>query len=169
MNLSDLNTTDLGAPYHLINTTLELTRPRFLDEVDEECNKANVDRRDRQIFLFSQLYCGATATGWVPTKEYESYLKENVSLGDAMALSGAASDVMLTNSLPITVLMTALNLSLGQWMPNPKKGWPWSNARAGVLLRDWFRPVDQAAFCFVCDGGFTDNLGILQLLRGAAR
>src|SRR5205085_10364237 len=54
----------------------------FLDEVDEECQKDDVDRRDRQVFLFSRLYCGATATGWVPTKEYESYLKENISLGD---------------------------------------------------------------------------------------
>src|SRR4051794_13577340 len=166
VQLSELKTTARGAPYHLINTTLELTRPRFLDEVDEECQKDDVDRRDRQVFLFSRLYCGATATGWVPTKEYESYLKENISLGDAMALSGAAADAMLTNSLPVMLLMTTLNLTLGQWMPNPKKGRPWSNARAGVLLWDWLHNrAEDDNYCFVCDGGFSDNLGVFGLLK----
>src|SRR5262249_30387503 len=68
VRLSELNTTDYGAPYHILNTTLELTHPTGLDEVDKECDGDLKDRRDRQIFIFSQKYCGATAIGWRKTE-----------------------------------------------------------------------------------------------------
>jgi len=166
IKLSELNTTDYGAPYHLLNTTLELTHPTGLDEADKECDDETLaDRRDRQIFIFSQKYCGASATGWRETKAYEDCMAENISLADAMALSGAASDAMLTNSLPLTLMITALNLTLGQWVPNPALPKPPTKPRVHRLLRDWRKPVKDSIYAFVCDGGFTDNLGVLSLVK----
>jgi hypothetical protein len=169
ISLSDLRTTELGAPYHIINATVELSHPRFLDEVDKECREPSLDRRDRQSFIFSQQYCGSTATGWMRTRDYEAYLKENISLSDAMALSGAALDPMPTGSLPITVLMTVLNLGLGQWMPNPSLGRPKDRPSAWQIYRDWRRPIEASSYCFVGDGGFSDNSGITSLLKRRCR
>jgi hypothetical protein len=171
ISLSELKTTEYGAPYHIINATLELSRPRFLDEVDAESLTPDTERRDRQTFIFSQRFCGSKATGWKSTQKYQDFLKENISLADAMALSGAAADPLRSDSLPVALLMTTLNLTLGQWMPNTAMPKPhsWQRARAFSLLRDWFKPVDESRYCFVSDGGFTDNLGVLTLLKRRCR
>jgi hypothetical protein len=169
LNLSEMHTTEYGAPYHLINATVNLSRPRFLDEVDRECEEEGAERRDAQSFLFSKLFCGSSATGWANTKSFEDFLDDNVSVSDAMAISGAAVDTLELNSLPLALLGLALNLNLGQWLPNPKYRKPRFTPRAWKLLLDCRRSVEDAAYCSIADGGFSENLGLLPLLKRRCR
>jgi len=166
--LHDMKTTERGHPYHLINATIDMSRPRFLDDLDQECANLDADRRDVQNFLFSQLYCGSAATGWADTKAYEKLRDDNISLADAIALSGSAIDPFRAGSLGLTVAMSVLNLTLGQWLPNPsrEKG---PSPTFFALLRDWCKKPEERTFCYVSDGGFTDNLGIMSLLRRRCR
>jgi hypothetical protein len=170
VDLSKLNTTDKGAPYHLINATIDLSRPRLLDQIDEECADPKADRRDVQTFIFSQLYCGAQATGWRPTSHYENFRRDNINFADAIALSGSASDPFRAGALGLTAAMTALNLTLGQWMPNPRYQKPWFRPNFLGLWWDWkWNKPEESTYCYVSDGGFTDNLGIMSLLRRRCR
>ncbi len=167
--LSELKTTERGAPYHLINATIDLDRPRFLDEADAECAQLDIDRRDHQIFTFARLYCGCDATGWIRSEKYEAYRKDNINVADAVALSGSLTDPMWSNNLGAAWSMFALNLSLGQWMPNPRYEKPKQSPNALALVRDWFVEPAAAQYCYVSDGGLTENLGILSLLRRRCR
>jgi hypothetical protein len=77
---------------------------------------------------------------------------------------------MRADSLGIAAAMTALNLNLGQWMPNPRYEPTWWGPNFLMLVRDWmWQPVEKSRFCYVSDGGFTDNLGIMSLLRRRCR
>ncbi len=169
LNLSALHTTEYGAPYHLINASINLNRPRFLDEVDRECEKEGAELRDAECFLFSKLFCGCGATGWAGTASFEAFLDDNISVADAMAISGAAVDTLELNSFPLALLGLALNLNLGQWLPNPKYRKPLFKPRAWRLLADCRRSVADAGYCSVADGGFSDNLGFLSLLKRRCR
>ncbi|HEX4145840.1 MAG TPA: patatin-like phospholipase family protein [Pirellulales bacterium] len=162
--LSDLNTTDFGGPYHLINATLNVARVTSLETVNKQCRDLEADRRDARGFLFSQKYCGSTATGWRETSEYEQYLSEDISLADAMAVSGAVIDPLQFQSLAAAIFGFALNLDIGQWLPNPKFAAP-GIPRVYRLLRDIFRLPEKARYFPVSDGGFADNTGVLALLR----
>ena len=123
-----------------------------------------------QIFMYSRRYCGCQATGWVRTEDYEARRAQNGSLANAMALSGAAVSAMMSTSAPQRLLMLALNLNLGQWVQNPKGRGRQYRALPLRLALDWYRrPSKDGKFCFVCDGGFTDNLGIFTLLRRRCR
>jgi hypothetical protein len=123
-----------------------------------------------QIFIYSRRYCGCQATGWVRTEDYEKRRKQNGSLANAMATSGAAVSAMISTSALQRLLMIALNLNLGQWVQNPKGHGRQRLALPGRLVLDWYRrPSKDGKFCFVCDGGFTDNLGIFTLLRRRCR
>ena len=170
-DLSALDTTSSGAPYHLINAAIDLTRPRFLDDVDAESAKDDIDRRDVQTFIFSQLYCGCTATGWARTKDYENLRADNISLSDAIALSGSAVNPLQARSLGLTMAMMILNLGIGQWMPNPKfRQAPRLPPNLIALWRDWcFKSARESSYCYVSDGGFTDNLGVMSLLKRRCR
>jgi hypothetical protein len=96
-------------------------------------------------------------------------LNDNISVADAMALSGAAVDATQFNSLPVTLLGLALNVNIGQWLPNAKYAKPAFKARAWRLLVDSKRPVADSGYCSISDGGFTDNLGVIPLLKRRCR
>lgn len=166
--LGDLNTTDFGGPYHLINATLNVARVTSLEAANKECRDLEADRRDARGFLFSQKYCGCIATGWRETSEYEQYLADNISLADAMAVSGAAIDPLQFQSLAAAIFGFALNLDIGRWLPNPKFAAP-GIPRVYRILRDIFRLPDNARYFPVSDGGFADNTGVLALLRRRCR
>ena len=69
----------------------------------------------------------------------------------------------------MTLLGLALNVNIGQWLPNPKYGKPAFKARAWRLLADSKRPVADSGYCSISDGGFTDNLGVIPLLKRPCR
>jgi hypothetical protein len=168
--LSKLRNTAIGAPYHILNATVDLRHKTTLDQATEEYLGAEGDQPMEQIFMYSRRYCGCQATGWVRTEHYEQRRAHNGSLANAMALSGAAVSAMMSTSAPQRLLMLALNLNLGQWVQNPKGHGRKSRALPARLVLDWYRrPSEDGKFCFVCDGGFTDNLGIFTLLRRRCR
>ena len=93
----------------------------------------------------------------------------------AMALSGAAfASAMGRQALGSTdMLLVALNLRLGAWVPNPRYAhWfadPLTSPRVhlGYLAKELtgrYRP-DRDAFVYVADGGHRENLGLVELLR----
>jgi hypothetical protein len=93
----------------------------------------------------------------------------------AMALSGAAfASAMGRQALGSTdMLLVALNLRLGAWVPNPRFAhWfadPVTSPRVhlGYLAKELtgrYRP-ERDAFVYVADGGHRENLGLVELLR----
>ncbi len=93
----------------------------------------------------------------------------------SMALSGAAfASAMGRQALGSTdMLLVALNLRLGAWVPNPRFAqWfadPVTSPRVhlGYLAKELsgrYRP-ERDAFVYVADGGHRENLGLVELLR----
>jgi len=192
--ISELNTTDLGAPYHLIlasvgwfqrqlshdeaanspanqNSPPQVatpTRNRWLDlpEDDEPC-ATWVDS-----FLFSKRYCGSQATGYLDTKAYEGSIRgelNHIDLAEAVAVSGGAVSPGQVHNPFIAFLMFALNLRLGQWLPNPRRGKPRTRPSVLPLLAELREKPENRQYCFVADGGHCENLGMIALLRRRCR
>lgn len=170
--LSRLDTVDFGAPYHLINATLHRYDSRFgqlFEKLDDETVKlGDGDRRSMRSFLFSRRYCGSEVTGFRRTKEYQECLPQ-FSLADAVALSGAALSPIESDFAPVSWMMTALNVRLGQWLPNPKSDQKRWRPRVITMLGDLVNRESDPRYYFVSDGGFTENLGIVPLLKRRCR
>jgi hypothetical protein len=161
--LQDLRNCQRGAPYHLINTTLNLVGGRDLTSA----------QRSADAFVFSKRYCGSARTGYRDTREY---MAGQLSLGTATAVSGAAASPnmgakTLTSSL--AMLMTFLNVRLGFWAPTPnKKDWRESKARLWpfYMLREFTSQTnDLSTYCYLTDGGHFDNTGLYALVERGCR
>jgi hypothetical protein len=74
-----------------------------------------------EVFLMSRRYCGSDSLGYRRTSEYHG---GGLELDDAMAISGAAFSPVQTSNPLIGLLMTVLNMRLGQWLPNPQRASP---------------------------------------------
>ncbi len=98
------------APYHLINTALNIQGSR------------HVNRRGRNadFFLFSRNYVGSEATRYVSTKAMEAAVPE-LDLGTAIAVSAAAasSNMGAQTIRPLTPTLALLNVRIGFWLRNP--------------------------------------------------
>jgi hypothetical protein len=86
-------------------------------------------------------------------------------VSDAIALSGAAITPGPIGNRLLALLMVILNLRLGQWLPNPRHGQPHFAARILSVLASLRQSAAKRPYVFVCDGGFTENLGVMQLLK----
>jgi hypothetical protein len=150
-----------GAPYHLINATLNIpdTRDRYLRG------------RRADFFLFSKYYCGADSTGYRRSDKYEA---GDTHLATALAISGAAaSPRMGTSSKAFAAfVMTLLNLRLNRWMPNPSLPvlpksvfiWPY------YFVKELFGKSKESDWLLnLSDGGHHENLGIYSLVRRGCR
>jgi hypothetical protein len=155
--LSKTNETT-AAPYHLINTTLNVP------------SSLNVALRERKsdFFLFSKEFTGSPATGYFPTREWLTNSAEP-DLATAMAISGAAaSSYMGLGSMPtLTALLTVLNVRLGFWIRNQKKPTAKGYPGFGCLLRETFGAgmTENEPWLNLSDGGHIENLAIYELLR----
>lgn len=154
-------------PVHLINGTLNLTGGADL----------GWQTRRGASFVFSPAYCGYSAcsmadgdlAGYRPTAKYAG---GNLSLATAVAASGAAvsPNMGFHTSTAVAALLTAFNLRLGRWCPNPRqKHWQrreppyWS---AGPLLSELFGATDaDGRWLNITDGGHFENLGLYELIR----
>ena len=100
---------DRGAPYHLVNTTLNLVASADLATA----------QRSAANFVLSSYYCGSARTGYRRTDEY---MGGELTLGTAAAISGAAASPNMgsrTPSMPLVVLLALVNARLGFWAPTP--------------------------------------------------
>lgn len=145
------------APYHLINTTVNLPSSK---------NRTLRDRRG-DFFIFSKHWCGSAATGYSSTCQWQSN-GAAVDLATAMAISGAAvSPQMGPNSVSsLSALMTLLNIRLGYWISNPKIA---SKKSPGFLclLREMtgIGMNENNPWLNLSDGGHIENMGLYELLR----
>ncbi len=165
--LAQLETTDRGAPYHLISGTVQFEGRR-----EGACQSL-----PRDIFLFSKLYFGSESTGFGRSRDFESSV---LTLANAVAVSGAAVSPMQYRQGLVRFLLVLGNVRLGQWVANPGfrslllpewlhrflLNWPVTPLR--ILLPSW-RLAERRPFCFVTDGGHFENLGIDPLLRRRCR
>jgi hypothetical protein len=163
VQLRSLRNCARGGPYHLINTTLNLVAGRDLATA----------QRSASSFVLSQEYCGAPRTNYCAT---EQYMNGQLTLGTAIAASGAAISPNMGAKKPtaaLAMLMTLLNVRLGYWAPTPNRdGWNSSQPRLWpfYLVREFLSQTnDLSDYCYLTDGGHFDNTGLYSLIERGCR
>ncbi len=155
-------------PHLLLNTALNLVGGDELAWRD----------RKGESFTLTPLYCGSKGTGYARAGDAT---RDNLTLGRAMAISGAAVDpnMRFYQSTALTAFLTLLNARLGYWMENPS-GRPrdpgageWSAGSpkyADLLLTEFLGRTDgKGGFVHLSDGGHFENLGVYELIRRRCR
>ncbi|HKR59423.1 MAG TPA: patatin-like phospholipase family protein [Pyrinomonadaceae bacterium] len=128
----------LQLEYHIHRNrrTLELTYPQFIEESDypphrllhvlnTTLNLVGGDilawqQRKAEPFTISPLHCGSYRVGYRRSKDYGG--DDGISLGTAMAISGAAASSNMgyyTTSPVLSLVLTIFNVRLGWWLGNP--------------------------------------------------
>ena len=155
-----------AAPYHLINTSINLSGERLSD----------LPGRPADFFLFSKRFVGSYATGYCDTHPMEKR-DTRLNLGTAMAVSGAAAapNSGTATIRPLAFILTLLNVRLGYWVPNPwyvqapslvRRLRLLSRPGPFYLLREGLGLLNaKTSFVNISDGGHIENLGIYELLR----
>jgi hypothetical protein len=161
-------------PLHVVNVTLNTVASTDLA----------TQNRKATSFTMSSLHSGAAGVGYRRTcavddsgeKLYGG--KDGVSLGTAMAISGAAaSPNMGYHSSPtVTFLMTLFNARLGWWLGNPgpagKKSFNDDEPKLALvpILDEMFgRTTDHSPYVYLSDGGHFENLGLYEMVRRRCR
>ena len=132
-----------------------------------------VHTRQSASFSLTPLRCGSDRRklGYAPTAGAGGSFADGVTVGQAMAISGAAaSPNMGYNTSPlVALLLTLFNVRLGWWFPNPGQRL-WKQSGLGLslyyLLRELTGSADEDNFFVnVSDGGHFENLGVYELVR----
>jgi hypothetical protein len=153
-----------GRPFHVINIALNLVSGRQLAWQE----------RMAASFTISRLHSGSWLLGYRPSREYG----EGISLGSALAISGAAaSPNQGYHSSPLVAfLMTLFNVRLGWWLGNPgdagartwdKRG-P-AHAALPLFAEALGNTTDTYANVNLSDGGHFDNLGLYEMILRRCR
>jgi hypothetical protein len=168
------------APYHLVNTTLNL----------QGSKDPMLRDRKSDFFMFSKCYFGGPRTGYCKTGDLEKVFPQ-MDLPTAMAISAAAASPnsgRLTNK-PLVALMTLFNIRLGYWVPHPGRLCRWIAKRSTdgafepnlfqnflwrippkLLLREMRSVVNERdQWVNLSDGGHIENLAVYELLRRRCR
>lgn len=152
------------APYHLINTTVNLT----------SSESRELRGRNGDFFVLSPKVCGSPVCGYVRTEDLEKQ-DAHVDLGTAFAVSGAAaSSNMGHKTIPsLRMIMTLANVRLGYWLPNPalKPAPSWLRGPGPKYL---FKEMagsmsEHDRYLNLSDGGHIENLAVYELLRRRAK
>lgn len=155
-------------PFHVLNLALNLT---------DGSNLAWQERK-AESFTISPLHCGNARLGYRRSELY-GRLKfsgaQGISLGSAMALSGAAVSPnmgYMVSSPILRFLMTLFNLRLGAWLGNPglagDKTFRQSAPTHSVtpILREAFGLInDTSPYVYLSDGGHFENFGMYEMVR----
>jgi hypothetical protein len=168
--------------YPLIGTTLNLLAVKQLDW----------QYRRGASFCLTPGYCGyipppshysATPVGDICARiagtsngnAFGPSVATRVTLGDAMAISGAAiSPNMGYHSSPAaTFLLTLFDARLGWWLPHPglRRASDFKTTFYGTwLIREMLGMTsEKGKFIYLSDGGHFENLGIYELVRRECR
>lgn len=161
LKLSELNQAGSEAPYHLVNTALNVPASK----------NPNLRGRDTDFFMFSKHYSGSRLTGYCRTKDLEEKAP-HINLGTAMAISAAAaSPSMGTMSIKtFTFIMTLLNVRLNYWVPNPNRKKFVKFTGPKYLLKEAIGAMNEESLKVnLSDGGHIENLGVYELLKRRCR
>jgi hypothetical protein len=156
--LSDLS--EVTAPYHLINTALNLQNSEI----------ANKRGRNGDFFVFSRNFIGSKTTRYVATADVEQVVGD-LDLAAAMSASGAAaaSNMGAATIKPLTPTLALLNIRLGFWMRNPirlTERFSWNPFADLYFLYELVGGLNESRRqIYLTDGGHIENLGIYELLR----
>jgi hypothetical protein len=153
-------------PFHVINMALNIVSTRHL----------SWQERKAESFTVSPLHSGSACKAYRRSDVYGG--KKGISLGTAMAISGAAaSPNMGYHSSPaITFLLALLNVRLGWWFGNPGSEGANTYRLAGPsfalrpLIEETFGlTTDEAPYVYLSDGGHFENLGLYEMVRRRCR
>ena len=166
----EIDTSRPPRPLHMVNVALNLVGGKNLAWQD----------RKAESFTFSPLHSGSFRLGYRPSRRYGAggARRQAVSLGTAMAISGAAaSPNMGYHSSPaITFLMTFFNGRLGWWLGNPGVAGARNFGDAQPKLAVW--PLisealgltdDRNPHVYLSDGGHFENLGLYEMVLRRCR
>jgi hypothetical protein len=152
------------APYHLINTALNIEASKF----------ANRRGRNADFFVFSPLFTGSEATGYVGTIWMEKKMA-GLTAGAAMAISGAAASSNMGSATikPLVPTLAILNIRLGYWLTNPRKvagdlkkpALQWLFDQLYFMKELFGLLTEDSGTVYLTDGGHIENLGIYELFR----
>jgi hypothetical protein len=126
-------------------------------------------------FVLSPLFCGSETSRYAKTS-LQPYA--STSLADAVAISAASISPLWDGheNIVFRALLFFFNLSLGVWVPNPKLLGRWNQLWFLVrfwpityLQLLWGKLTTERTLLHVADGGFIDNLGVIELLRRQCR
>jgi hypothetical protein len=159
VRLCDLWNHSVGAPHHLISTTLNLVAGRDLGTA----------QRSAAHFVMSKYICGSARTGYRPT---EDYMGGTLTLGAAAAISGAAVSPNMGSTTPssaVAMLLSLFNVRIGFWAPTPnRKRWSEGQARLWpyyVLRESLSQTNELGTYCYLTDGGHFDNSAVYALVE----
>lgn len=157
-------------PFHVVNIALNIVSSKRLAWQE----------RKAESFIMTPLHCGSAASGlgFRETREYGDKQDGGMTLGTALAISGAAaSPNMGYNSSPLVTLMLALfNVRLGWWLGNPgphgektygEEG-P-KNAIRPFITEMFGLTTDESEYVYLSDGGHFENLALYEMIRRRCR
>lgn len=156
--------------FQVINTALNL--------VQASGGRLEWQQRKAASFTFTPLDCGSTVLGYVPTNGYGRDDGEGVSIGRAMAISGAAASPNMGyhSSTLVAAVMSFFNVRLGWWMPNTRaeSHADWGHIEPGnglaTLLAETLAGTSaEQDFVYLSDGGHFENLGLYEMVRRRCR
>jgi hypothetical protein len=163
MPLAAVRNSRHGGPYPLINTTLNLVGGRDLVTA----------QRSAASFVLAPLHCGSRRTGF---RDTATYMQGGLTLGAALATSGAAVSPNMGSATPsaaLALLLAAFNIRLGLWVPTPDEvAWTMAQTRLWpyYLLRESLSQTnDLGTYCYLTDGGHFDNSGLYSLVERGCR
>jgi hypothetical protein len=153
----------IDGPYPIINGTLNLVAGKELAW----------QQRKGASFVFSPKFCGYQLEEHC-YQETSSYAQGVVTLGTALAVSGAAASPNsgYHSSPAMSFLMTVFNVRLGQWLPNSKIYQHQTRPMFPLwylLLELFGRTNETCDFVYLSDGGHFENLGIYELVHRGCR
>ncbi|WGO99654.1 patatin-like phospholipase family protein [Saccharophagus degradans] len=165
LKMSELNGCESAAPYHIVNTALNLQ------------GSSNPQLRSRKTvpFILSKRHCGSDLTGYCKTHALEK-IDPHFNLATAMAISAAAASPNMgtVGKKSLSFLLTLLNVRLNYWLPHPAKvrdveaGKPFTRWPLGLsyLMSEALATVNEYKPYVNCsDGGHIENLAVYELLR----
>ena len=153
-------------PFHVVGMTLNLVAGKNLAWQD----------RKAETFTASPLHAGSFRLGYRDTMEYGKHRKQKdrLSLGTALAISGAAASPNMgyQSSPVVTFLLALFNVRLGWWLGNP--GSP-AGDRTYATQGPSFAPTPLFAeafgltdsehpYVYLSDGGHFENLGLYEMV-----
>jgi hypothetical protein len=153
-------------PFHVINMALNIVSTRHL----------SWQERKAEAFTVTPLHSGSACKAYRRSDEYGG--KKGITLGTAMAISGAAASPNMgySSSPAITFLLALFNVRLGWWFGNPGEEGAQTYHRAGPTFA--LRPLvdetfglttDENPYIYLSDGGHFENLGLYEMVRRRCR
>jgi hypothetical protein len=154
--------------FHVLNIALNVV----------EAKRLAWQERKAEPFTVSPRHCGSALKGFRPSCEYAGKKAGGITLGTAMAISGAAvsPNMGYYSSPSISLLLAFFNVRLGWWLGNP--GWQGNDSYATEgpdfaikpLLQEAFGlTTDDKRYVYLSDGGHFEDLGLYEMVRRRCR